>query len=468
MSSFDSEVKGSTYVWLGNGCTSDKSFDNIKFSVFSTLDDLMKRIESNAQIVLIVLGTDVAQQSRVLMALRSHEYLWCSYICVTNQCKLSAVLANGVWNAQCVHEYQLFLQRSNRLAIGHESIESSMTKLLAYLWIFKDAEVMPSHDSGIKSIYSYPLLESFGVAPQEIFTWLSGIRRRKVIEPKQLIDRVRFCRSCRSGHLNYVDACPSCQSIDIELVTSLHCFNCGHVNEEAKFKHGVGLSCPNCSTRLRHIGVDYDRPIENQKCNQCHSSFVDAEVIANCFSCNECNSVDDLIIQNIHSFGISQAGKSLIKLGDRFNNVHLPGAEAVDYAHFEWLVKWQNQLGIRHQQQHSIVRVELRNLLSFIENFGELRAIQLLDEFESRINETIRTTDICCLAGEHTLLLLLPNTTLSQLDSIYTKLKGISALKSGGDIALSIRAVGLPSAVLMSEVGNWLDDAFNEHTGVEL
>ncbi|MCK5818845.1 MAG: hypothetical protein KAH18_06250 [Psychromonas sp.] len=36
------------------------------------------------------------------------------------------------------------------------------------------------------------------------------------------------------------------------------------------------LECLYCLQRLCHIGVDYDRPIENQHCNICDTIFIKA------------------------------------------------------------------------------------------------------------------------------------------------------------------------------------------------
>ena len=35
------------------------------------------------------------------------------------------------------------------------------------------------------------------------------------------------------------------------------------------FLSSGALACPKCTTRLRHIGADYDRPLENHTCNVC-------------------------------------------------------------------------------------------------------------------------------------------------------------------------------------------------------
>lgn len=447
-------------IWIGELKDIDFLVYGHEFTVFNDVEHFFSGFEAQSHFPLIVFADNIVNQGEALKKIRKHELLWQSCILVNTPCYLSEALANGLFNKQSDDFYNSVITRATSLNLSLNLVDSALTKLLSFMWIYKGNSLLPVHDLSINSVYYYPLLECFGVNTKDAMSWLSSIHRRKLLQTDKLIDRVRYCRHCQSGHLNYVDSCPSCQSIDIASVSSLHCFNCGHVNGESKFKEGIGLSCPNCHTKLRHIGVDYDRPIENQKCNQCHTSFVDADVIAKCFHCQTSNQVDELIVQNIHSYNISMEGKSLIRLGERFDNFNLTSTDSINYSHFEWVVKWQNQLAVRHQQIHSIVKIELKNLAQFIAENGEARAIQLIDEFESRINESIRTTDICCLAGEHTLLLMLPNTTIEHLSFVYQKLKGISLLNKNSDFSLSIKGIPLPSKEMPDEIGVWLEQQF--------
>ncbi|MFD2883408.1 hypothetical protein ACFS4T_13870 [Pseudomonas lini] len=122
--------------------------------------------------------------------------------------------------------------------------------------------------------YRYPLLEALADAEQvNPFVWLSLMVQHDWLEEGVLVDRVRLCSDCGSGRLNYIDVCAECQAMDISRQPSLHCFTCGHVGHQESFLKDGLLLCPNCLNRLRHIGSDYDRPLENYRCRSCQAFF---------------------------------------------------------------------------------------------------------------------------------------------------------------------------------------------------
>ena len=118
-------------------------------------------------------------------------------------------------------------------------------------------------------------------------SWLQQKQQENLLEAGELLDRLRQCPSCSSSRLNYVDVCPECHALDIVREPSLHCFVCGHVGPQQAFLKGDALVCPNCLSQLRHIGSDYDRPLENYRCRSCGAFFVDAEVDVRCIDCGQ-------------------------------------------------------------------------------------------------------------------------------------------------------------------------------------
>lgn len=179
-----------------------------------------------------------------------------------------------------------------------------------WLLLRPEAWIQPIRNPSDRNHYSYPLLDVLlqqPVADQLTLLekqWLSGHYERG-----PLVDRIRSCQECNSSHLNYVDVCSQCRSLEIARQPCLHCFTCGHVNRQQQFRHEDGLRCPNCLTNLRHIGTDYDRPLENYQCQSCHNLFIDAAVEARCLNCGHRHETDELRIREIRPFRLSETAR---------------------------------------------------------------------------------------------------------------------------------------------------------------
>lgn len=192
-------------------------------------------------------------------------------------------------------------------------IDSSSDPLLTidrWLSLRPNTWIKPIRNPVQRHLYSYPLVNALlNKSDIDGLTLLEDKWRKGHYERGFLTDRIRTCRECNSGHLNYVDLCSQCRSLQIERQPCLHCFVCGHVNRQDKFRSDEGLSCPNCLTQLRHIGTDYDRPVENYQCRSCHSLFIDAAVEARCLSCGHRHETDELRVREIRPFRLSQVGR---------------------------------------------------------------------------------------------------------------------------------------------------------------
>ena len=70
-------------------------------------------------------------------------------------------------------------------------------------------------------------------------------------------------------------------------------FRCAHQAMERQFTKGETLICPKCRQRLRHFGVDYDRPGTATVCRAC--GHVDAEATIG-FLCIDCGARKDAAV----------------------------------------------------------------------------------------------------------------------------------------------------------------------------
>ncbi len=329
-------------------------------------------------------------------------------------------------------------------------------RLLAYLAARPQALLHPYRQWDAARVYTYPLAELLAEAQTEIERWLEKLTERGYLEPAALVDRLRLCPACGGCHHNYVDACPHSRSIDIVQKPFLHCFTCGHVGPEEGFLTGGALVCPKCTARLRHIGADYDRPLENYLCNHCGQSFIEPAVIARCLSCGAENATESLVPRPIHAFRLSERGRLAARTGslediyapfDRLNYVMPP--------FFEALVDWLLAVCRRHaEERFSLLGIRLGNVLELTDRLGRFRTAELVDEFAARLRETIRRTDLTTRTDQRTLWILLPKTECPDCHILLSRLEEIrrhSRQPEGIELAFTVASFSAPADLLPEE-----------------
>lgn len=425
-----------------------------KFEKHNSLNEIVTTSVEPKMIVLSI-SLDKQEQDSLLLALKSHPFTSHCFTLVNKQSPLSGYLSDGLWLEDFNEDYQKYISRKKQIKLNNNG--NIAYKLLTYLWLHNASIITPKPSPSNTFLYYYPLLKSWGINEKNSFSWFNELKNNKWIEKHSLINRLRFCPNCLSGHLNYIDVCPHCHSIDIEHQASLHCFNCGHVDRQARFEKLTRLHCPNCLQNLRHIGVDYDRPIENQHCNNCDTLFIDALVEAACLDCQTTNKLDGLHVRNIYSYKLTTQGRDLVRHGHEKAQFSFTPGEQMSSEQFCWLIDWQNKLALRHKKTHSILSIQLLNVAELLTSEGELRGLAQLDTLHERIRSVIRVTDACTNYTQDGLLMLLPMTELSNLKTIYKKLYIIKELQASSKIEFSIKFITLP-ATIGPNISNWLSD----------
>ena len=446
-------------VWIGNYQSADW---HPHFEIANSADEL---IEKGTLPQLIVVSVQAEQQDELLTLLRSHDLTSHCLILVNHESLLSPYLSNGLWREDYHDQYEKYLLKKNQIRLNSQ--DDVAAKLLCYLWL-NDLQYLEPHLEPKKShLYTYPILNAWGISAEDSFSWLTGVKNNGWIDNRSLVNRVRFCPSCHSGHLNYIDVCPQCHSIDTTHRTSLHCFNCGHIGAQDDFRKVGSLQCPNCIQKLRHIGVDYDRPIENQHCNGCDSMFVDAVVEAECLHCHVYSPLEQLHVRNVYSFELTQEGRRIVRQGKAQSLFNIAPGEQMTSQQFYWLIDWQNKLAKRHKQTHIILSIKMLNIAEVLAAEGEGSGFEQLDALQDRLRNVIRVTDACSNYTQDGLLMLLPMTNLTQLQSVYGKLFEQVEMQSNTKIELSVKSVILP-ADIGDNVAHWLTDAMIKAPSREL
>lgn len=386
-----------------------------------------------------------------LRALRmGHQYHYGLIYCCQDQDPWCVALGDGSPPADPGAITPLWRLWRERFALFNRGVapERFDGRVLAWLWLRSRGEVHAVRDAGAAQHYRYPLLEALSDGePINEFTWLKLATQQGWLEEGMLLDRVRLCSDCGSGHLNYVDVCPECQALEIARQPSLHCFTCGHVGAQEHFLKDGLLLCPNCLSRLRHIGSDYDRPLENYRCRNCQAFFVDAEVQTRCLDCGQAHAPDKLRVREVRHFRLAEAGRLRCRQGfssgaadqERFGHLNL-----LSHQRFFELVDWQLQLVRRHKQPpFALLGVRFVNLLETLERLGEMRGHALIDGLVERLQDAVRETDRCYRLSEEVVWLLLPHTDESGLAVLRQRLaEGAERLRDDPEAQVEIRQVG--------------------------
>ncbi|WP_429187069.1 diguanylate cyclase domain-containing protein [Aeromonas veronii] len=408
-----------------------------------------------AQQAVLLLNLPADEQDQVLLAVRRDPDRYLHPVFCLEASPLSPILADGLLG-QLDERVPHILERLSLLTLREHPDE--MDKLAWYSWPRAHFRLLPHWQVGCRQGYSYPLLdcllgsESIGSLPQLV--------SERLLQSEQLVDRVRLCNRCRSAHLNFVDVCPECSHIALEAKPAVHCFTCGHVDDQDSFMQQSTLRCPKCVTTLRHIGVDYDRPLEKYRCLSCNARFIEATVLARCYECGQSSKPDDLVVTPIHEYRIGKLAHHIAREGSQ--RLHLPLAWGAPMAieHFPWLLQWSNRLLQRHGGSHTLLAIQVEHLAEFRTELGLLKAFQRLAALLTRLQAQFRDTDVVCQYADDLLLLLLPYTDADDREILQSRILAMNNIEGLDTLTLNVKMQPLP--VSLGEDANlwlshWLD-----------
>ena len=306
--------------------------------------------------------------------------------------------------------------------------------LLAYLYVH-DVSLFPASRIGDRQYYHYPLLDCLGIKASEAGPWLTRLERDDLLSEKTLQDRVRCCPDCASNHLNYVDMCGSCHSLRLAKTAFFHCFTCGHVDRELAFVGEGRLTCPSCSTRLRHIGSDYDRALKTWYCQDCQARQNEPLIMARCMNCQKLSEPSDLNVQMVKAYTLSQRGKFTALLGAEDRVLEsLDILNFMPYPVFVKMVYWQLMLTRRYEDLgFGIIGIRLPSLHVLGSRIGAGNAAAFFERFAKSLRELVRDTDLLSRADPTTLWLALPKTGAEGCKRLHERIRKLENSAATGD-----------------------------------
>jgi DNA-binding response OmpR family regulator/GGDEF domain-containing protein len=162
--------------------------------------------------------------------------------------------------------------------------------------------VRPQHDPQTAIGFTYPLVEAAFDVPKERCVQILEELVADGLLDRKLTNKVNVCPACGWHTINFVELCPQCRSLDTEVQDVVHHFACAYVGAWSEFRKGLELVCPKCDKVLRHMGLDYDKPMETFVCNDCHHVFNEARIDGQCLHCGKMTPAVEIETLKVHTY----------------------------------------------------------------------------------------------------------------------------------------------------------------------
>jgi GGDEF domain-containing protein len=213
------------------------------------------------------------------------------------------------------------------------------------------------------------------------------------------------------------------------------------------------LDCPKCNKRLRHIGVDYDKPSVIHTCKNCSHKFQDFHVNAKCLSCTNDKSVESLNSRIINSYKLTKKGelaavKGFVTTTKDFDEV----IGTIKYDTFKTMLKYEIERLKQTNGNSNICAINIANSSSVYSKLGSDLQKGLLKDLVSVIRSNIRTSDIISFESSSTIVLSMNDIPTKIANKILNEMVLIlkDLIKSGFnnlEVAFDVRVAKIDSKI---------------------
>ena len=277
--------------------------------------------------------------------------------------------------------------------------------------------------------YQYPLArEILRVGPGEEIEILKRLADLDLFD-REWFDKVHLCPFCRHFALNFREACPQCRSTHIDLVEMIHHFRCGYVSQEREFQDGVHLVCPKCHERLRHLGIDYERPHASHRCAACSFLFTEPQTSCLSLTCGKEFSVDQAMQEIIYTYRLTSKGVLAAHYGIQSVTTSPPFIDSArglyTYAFFTDMLAREIQRSVRYHLPLSLMVIKPCSVEDYQQVWGREATELLLKHLAIIAKETVRTCDLVAALEHDRWVVLLPNTSLDHAKVAAQRLQEI-------------------------------------------
>ncbi|MER2269306.1 TackOD1 domain-containing metal-binding protein [Methylobacterium oxalidis] len=169
----------------------------------------------------------------------------------------------------------------------------------------RDADLTAHYAPESRALVDYPIAGNIANVPEIANRLVRGGQLQATF-----FDRVYVCPDCSSSLLSVREECHSCRSPDVHEQAIVHHFRCGFEGPDESFQTPLStmLQCPKCADRLRHIGLDYDKPGTVMHCHSCGHRDDSTAVGFVCIHCAAKHDAAQMPARNHHSYAMTPSG----------------------------------------------------------------------------------------------------------------------------------------------------------------
>lgn len=297
------------------------------------------------------------------------------------------------------------LKFTNSISFEAQMIE----KVISFMYTCDvyDLEPVPYVYSGIN--YSFPILSvNFKLTEEHSVLDILDIAEREGIFDSEYYDRIYLCSNCSNGHLTYREVCPKCGSSNSTTEDIVHHFPCGYVGPISDFKNEIDdqLDCPKCNKRLRHIGVDYDKPSILHECKNCAHKFQDYNVKAKCLNCHTDNGVEMLKGREIKKYSLTKKGELAAINGFVSTSKDIEDIiGTVKFDTFKTMLKYEIERLRQTEGSSNVCAIHISNPSQVYSKIGSEVQKGLLKDLVRVIRSNIRSSDVISFQSSSTIVL---------------------------------------------------------------
>jgi len=335
---------------------------------------------------------------------------------------------------------------------GEPRSEQQVVEFLRKLLTERIPLVRCEYDPECPFAYAYPLVQDFfGMGSAEAVELLEELVLEGVLD-RRLADKVHLCPDCGWHTLNFVETCPRCRSIDIEIESVIHHFACAYVGPWSEFRRGTDLICPKCDEKLRHMGMDYEKPSDTYRCRSCGYVFTESRVETHCFPCKHQAKAEQVQAHPIYEYAPNSKTNRAVQLG-RVHGLDIKSVVFDDSSRTfrqDFLVFEIDREVYRARRYHSplsLVLVEVHGIGRNLPDKDAVDVARLEKQVFEGVAAVLRDLDVVSAVSEAWAAVLLPETSTEGAVKVAQRLQAIvsdfQAVSLGSALSVSAAVAGL-------------------------
>lgn len=305
--------------------------------------------------------------------------------------------------------------------------EQILKRTIDYLYTRNIDTIIP-HTDYLSSIgYTWPELSVHFELPEESkILEVLDFAKMNGLFTENFVDKIHVCNGCHSGFLHLHEVCPGCNSRNIEMEDLVHHFPCAYVGPFSDFQKTDPdeWNCPKCNKKLKHIGIDHDKPSVICHCNACNKKFQDAFVVATCLYCKKQTEMEYLVARNICNYSITKKGKHLATSRTFIFNEAQPIIDGISSFEFyqAFLSNQQSKLKNLIKTNSTIVLLRLDKMKEMYNRVGESYQEQIILGIIGVVREQVRSSDLVSVENPFCIHICLNDYERQEIASLNGKL----------------------------------------------